>query len=774
MVKSYERYKKLKEEKYKVPRSVQDIIPIDTIYKDGIFSKGNVYTKCYKFIDINYLSASREDKNNIMINYGEMLNSFDSNVTIKITVNNRKIDINQLDQDILMELDGSYQDKYKRAYNEIIIDKLAESNNIITEKYITLSTVKVNISEARAFFGRAGSELSTYFKRIGSSCIELTTYDRLKMFHDFYRGNDEVFSFDLYDCMKKGHVFKDYIVPYMPNFNNSYFTFEGKYGRVLYISHYGGYIEEEFVSRLCEVNKSFVYSMDIFAVPKDEAVREIQNKILGIETEIVNWKMKQNANNNFVTEPPYEKSQQREACLEILEELTERDQKMFFCNITLVHLADSKEELDEDTERFKAIARGCSFELTPLYLSQQQLNGLNTVLPYGLNKLNMYRTLLTQSAATIVPFRAQEIIDKGGIYHGQNQITLNPIICNKECLQNPNAFVFGVPGSGKSFLSKHEIESIIMRKGEDVLICDPENEYSEIVRELGGEVINIGANSNDHINAMDISEGYGDSGNSIGDKSQFIMSIFEQLDKENGISSIERSIIDRCVSLTYKDARRNKYVPTLKTLRQMLLAQPEAEAKELAIKLELFTEGTLNIFAHETNVDVNNRIISYNILSLGKQLKTVGLLVITDAILNRVNENWQKGRRTHVFIDEIHVVFENEESLIFFSSAWRQFRKRNAFPTGITQNISYLLDTQYGRDMISNSEFIVMMNQSYNDRKVLAEILNISPETLIYIENAQPGSGIIRYGSSLVPFKNEIPKNNPLYVMNTTKVKEKI
>ena len=299
---------------------------------------------------------------------------------------------------------------------------------------------------------------------------------------------------------------------------------------------------------------------------------------------------------------------------------------------------------------------------------------------------------------------------------------------------------------------------ILMSTDDDVIIADPEGEYDQIVNAFGGQVIDISTNSTDHINAMDMTEGYGDSGNSIADKSQFIMSLFEQLDTNHGgISSSDKSIIDRCVAYVYQDARKGNYTPTLKHLYRKLLDQPEAEAQSLAIKLELFTNGSLNIFAHETNVNIRSRVMSFNIFNLGKQLKTMGLLVITDAIINRVNDNWRKGKRTHVFIDEIHVIFENEESATFFASAWRQFRKRDAFPTGITQNVKYLLSSQQGTSMLSNSLFIVMLNQSPNDREDLAKLLNISDEQMSYITNAQTGCGLIRYGGSIVPFVNRMP-----------------
>ena len=769
MIKSYLKLLKQNKEKFRVPRTVQQTIPIDTIYKDGIFRIGNKYSKSYRFIDINYAIASEEDKRDLFLKYGELLNSFDSSVMVKITINNREVDLKKFEEDILIPYKNDAIDVYRKEYNDMLLEKLSESDNMIQEKYITVTVFKNNIKEARSFFSRATTELSAHFSKIGSRCIELDANERLKILHDFYRGGNTDFDFDIKDSMRKGHSFKDQIIPRMPKYKNKYFRFDNRYGRVLYLSNYPGFLKDKFVSEICSLNKNLMYSMDLFSIPMDEAVREVENKLLGVNTNITNWQRRQNANNNFSAVIPYDMELQRNECKEFLDDLMIRDQKMMLCNIMIVHLADSLEELDQDTETLKTIARQSMCELSTLYFASRQLMGLQTVLPIGVNKIDIVRTLITESASVFVPFRAQEIMDKGGIWYGQNKLTNNPILCNKENLQNPNAFILGVPGAGKSFLTKEEIEFIIMSTDDDVLICDPEGEYDPVVKAFGGEVITIAAGSKDHINALDMSEGYGDSGNPIIDKSQFVMSLFEQLDNTHkGITPVDRSIIDRCVSLIYDEAREQGFTPTLKSFRSILLRQPEPEARSLALKLELFTDGSLDAFAHETNVDMTNRIISYNIFNLGKQLKTMGLLVITDAMINRVNENWRKGKRTHLFIDEIHVIFENEESATFFASAWRQFRKRDAYPTGITQNVKYLLASQQGTSMLSNSEFIVMLNQSPNDREDLAELLKISEEQMSFITNAETGCGLIKYGAALVPFVNKMPHGR-LYDMNTTR-----
>lgn len=763
MIKSFSKLKKQNKEEFRIPKTTQDMIPVDTVYKDGIFKIGNRYTKSYRFLDINYAIASKEEKTGLFLDYGDLLNSFDSSVMVKITVNNHKIDLHKFKEDILIPFKEDGLDEYRKEYNEMLLDKLKESDDIVQEKYLTLTVFKNNVEEARNYFSRIGTELSSHFAKLGSGCIELNLEERLKILHDFYRSDESEFNFDMKDNMRKGHSFKDLICPLTPEFKHKYFKLDDKYGRVLYLSNYPRFIKDSIVSELCNLNKNMMYSMDLISIPTDEAVKEIERKLLGVNTNITNWQRRQNANNNFSAVIPYDMEMQREECKEFLDDLTIRDQRMMLCNITIVHLADSKEELDNDTELLKSVARKFMCDLSILYFSSRQLDGLCTVLPIGLNRLNIIRTLLTESASVFIPFRAQEIADKGGIWYGQNAITNNPIFCNKECLQNPNAFVLGVPGSGKSFLTKEEIEFIIMRTDDDILICDPENEYSNIIRKFGGEVIEISAGSKDHINAMDMKDGYGDSGDPVRDKSQFIMSLIEQVSRK-GIDDLERSIIDRCVRETYMEFER----PTLKTLRAKLLEQQEKEAKALALKLEIFTDGSLDAFAHETNVDVNNRIVSYNIFKLGKQLKTMGLLVITDAMINRVNENFIKGKKTHIFIDEFHVVFENEQSAAFFNSAWRQFRKRDAYPTGITQNVEYLLDSVEASTMLSNSEFVVMLNQAYQDCEKLGRLLNISDEQMSYITNAQSGCGLIKYGGILVPFVNKMPKGR-LYDLNTTK-----
>lgn len=649
----------------------------------------------------------------------------------------------------------------------MLFDKAINSNGMVREIYLTISVFKKNIEEAKNYFRRVSNDIVSHLARLGSKSIELDAKEKLRILHDFYRIGEEVnYNLDIKEFIKKGHNFKDYICPDSFSFKKDYFEMGKKYGRVLFLKDYASYIKDTMVAELTDLNRNMMMSIDIIPVPTDEAVKEVENRLLGVESNITNWQRKQNANNNFSAVIPYDMEQQRKESKEFLDDLTTRDQRMMFANLTLVITADTKEQLDADTETILITGRKHLCQIAPL--NYQQLDGLNTVLPIGVRHIDTLRTLTTESLSVLMPFRVQEIMDKNGIYYGENAISHNLIMVNKANLQNQSSFLLGIPGSGKSFSAKELIVFLALSTEDDILICDPEGEYSALVKAMGGEVIGISASSSDHINAMDMSEGYGDGFNPVIDKSEFILSLFEQLDKK-GLGPKEKSIIDRCTSLTYEEYYKTGITPTLMTLRRKLQEQPEKEAGELALSLELFTNGSLNVFAHETNVNTSSRIISYDIYKLGKQLKTMGLLVITDAMRNRVSENYKKGKRTHIFIDEIHILFENEYSATFFNSAWRQFRKRNAYPTAITQNVEYLLSSVDASTMLSNSEFVVMLNQASSDRKELGKLLSISDEQMSYITNADAGCGLIRYGSSLVPFVNRFPKNTKLYKLMTTK-----
>ena len=517
-----------------------------------------------------------------------------------------------------------------------------------------------------------------------------------------------------------------------------------------------------------------VRHVDVVPVPTDEAVREVENRLLGVETNITNWQRKQNQNNNFSAVIPYDLEQQRKESKEFLDDLTTRDQRMMFAVLTMVHTADTKEQLDNDTEALLTTARKhlCQFAV----LKYQQMDGLNTALPFGVRKIDALRTLTTESLAVFIPFRVQEIYHKDGVYYGQNVISKNMIIANRRHLLNGNSFILGVSGAGKSFTAKEEMTNIILTDpNADVLVIDPEREYAPLVKAMQGEVIHISATSDNHINAMDMNSDYGDGANPVIMKSEFILSLCEQLIGGASLGAKQKSIIDRCTASVYRYYQQGNYMgtpPTLQDFREELLKQDEPEAQEIALAIELFTDGSLNTFAKHTNVDTHSRLICYDILDLGKQLQPIGMLVVLDSILNRITMNRAKGRNTFIFIDEIYLLFQHEYSANFLFTLWKRVRKYGAYCTGITQNVDDLLQSHTARTMLANSEFIIMLNQASTDRIELAKLLNISDLQMSYITNVGAGQGLLKVGSSLVPFVNKFPRNTELYKLMTTKFGE--
>lgn len=772
MIKTLKNLFKQDKERFLIPNGVQDVIPIRKIYDDGVFQVGDdKFSKTYKFTDINYAVASREDKETMFLEYSELLNSFDSGATTKITINNRRLNRVDFEKNILIPLTGDALDEYRKEYNSMLLEKAIDANAITQEKYITISVNKKSVEEARNYFARVGAELITHFDRLGSKCIELELDERLCIFHDFYRTGEETdFYFDIKETRKKGHDFKDFICPDSMEVERDYFKIGERYGRVLFLKEYASYIKDSMVAELTDLNRNLMMSIDVVPVPTDEAVREAENRLLGVETNATNWQRRQNANNNFSAQLPYDIEQQRKEMKEFLDDLTTRDQRMMFTVLTMVHTADMKEQLDNDTEALLTTARRhmCQFGI----LKFQQLDGLNTALPFGVRKIDSFRTLTTESLAVFIPFHVQDVQHTNGIYYGQNVISKNMIVADRRQLLNGNEFILGVSGGGKSFTAKGEILNQVLVDDADVIIIDPEREYAPLVRALGGEIINISATSPTHINAMDMTREYGDGANPVILKSEFIMSLCEQLIGGSNLGAVQKSIIDRCTAAVYRNYQQNDYtgaVPTLQDFRAELIKQPEPEAQEIALSIELFTNGSLNTFAKRTNVDTDNRLICYDILDLGKQLMPIGMLVVLDSILNRITANRAKGKNTFIFIDEIYLLFQHEYSANFLFTLWKRVRKYGAYATGITQNVDDLLQSHTARTMLANSEFIIMLNQAPTDRIELAKLLNISDNQLSYITNVGAGHGLIKVGSSLIPFANKFPQNTKLYKLMTTK-----
>ena len=765
---------------FSIPKSVQKSIPINKVYKDGIFQVSGKFSKTWRFFDVNYKVASPEKRMELFMAYCTFLNALPVNATAKITLFNRTLNQKEFSRTLLMPFKADGLDQFRVEYNDLLSDKAADSNNLIQEKYITISVEAKSLEDAKAFFNRVGTDLTTSLSRMDSVVREINLSERLRLFHDFFRpGEEQEYHFDLTETMRRGHSFKDAIAPDCLTFQKSHYEMGDHFGRTLFLRDYASFIKDDMITELMDYPRNMMLSIDIVPIGMDEAIKMVDKVIMSVDSDANRWQQRQNANNNFTANLPYQMEQMRKVGKEYMDDLTERDQRMMFAVVTLTHLADSLEQLDQDTESLQSRTRGCEFSI----LKYQQEDGLNTVLPYGLRRIEAVRTLTTESTAVLMPFKSQEIQDRGGIYYGVNAVSHNLIICNRGNLLNGNGFILGVSGSGKSMAAKQEFASLALSTDHDLIVVDPEREYGPLVRAMGGEVITISASSaeNSYINALDLSSEYGDGKNPLVLKSEFIMSLCEQLMGSGEIGAKEKSIIDRCTANIYREYIKDYKgdPPTLKDLHKDLMMQKEPVAHDIALALELFTTGSLDVFSHQTSINTNNRILCFDIHDLGENLKPIGLLVMLDAIFNRVIRNRREGKFTHVYIDEIYLFFANNSmgsrsnissySGEFLYKCWKRFRKYGATLTGITQNVEECLLSDTARMMFANSEFLLMFNQAATDRAELSRLLGTSDTQMDYVSDAPAGHGLIKVGGGIVPFINEFPKDTSLYWLMTTK-----
>ena len=551
MIKTLAAANRSEKSKFTIPKSVQQSIPIQCIYTDGIFHVGNKYSKSWQFTDVNYASASDDMQSSIFRLYCGVINGLPTDASAKITIINRKLNPEAFKKAVLMKERGDELDIYRRESNRIIRDKSAASNDLVQEKYVTLSIPKRRMEETKAYFRRVEGNLSKTFSRLDSSIRAVNYHDRLRIFHDFFRpGEEPYFSFDMVDTIRKGMDFKDIICPDGLWFKADHFEMGSKFGRVLFLKDYSSYVSDEMISNLSDFSRSLMISIDILPIPTDEAVKEVQSKILGVEADVSRWQQRQNNHNNFSANIPYDLEQARLETREYLSDLTTRDQRMICAMVTLVHIADSLEQLNEDTETLISIGREnlCVFSV----LRYQQEDGLNTVLPYGLRRVRITRTLTTESAAVLMPFRAQEIQDPGGMYYGINTVSKNLLICDRRRLISPHGFYLGISGSGKSVAMKQTIMQVALDTDDDIIIIDAEREYGTLTKALGGEVIEISPNSPHHINPLDIGNGYSDGENPIALKSEVMTCILEQQMGVGMLNGAHKSIIDRCTANIFR------------------------------------------------------------------------------------------------------------------------------------------------------------------------------------------------------------------------------
>lgn len=774
-------------EKLKQIKTVQQSIPLEDYYDDGIFcvqknaKNSKKFSATFQIRDISYLKLSEEAQKEIFFSWSSVLNSIDPGATAKLSVIKHKITNATLERFLMNSTNPAYAE-IQKDYNRILRIKATQGNGMMQEVYLTISVDKKDYAAARSFFLRTKGTLETLLLKMNSSCQQLNGKERLELLASIYRSNmkDEP-SFDLANALSTGSSAKNYFAPESMEFETDHFKLGDVYGRALVLHQYPSYLKDTIVADICDIDKSLIWSMDIIPVPMDEAVREAEQRATSIDVNISKWFQKQYNNKNYAAEPPYDMKQQREQAEEYLTDLTERDQHLMYCVITMVHFADSKEALDEDTESIFASARTKQCRMQTLRF--QQLDGLNTALPLGVRRIEDIMTLTTEGVAGFMPFRTAEIQEKDGYCFGQNQISKNLIIVNSRKLPSCNSLVTGMPGSGKSMFTKWLMLNKVLSSSasdasnHEVIIIDPEREFSPIVKALGGEVIYLSAESNTHINPLDVATGYDKGDNPIISKSEFMLSLCEQIMFPQLIGPKHKSLIDRATELVLRDYVRNGCVgeaPTLHDFHDALKAMPEKEAEDIALAVEIYAKGSLSSFAHQTNIDIHNKIICFDIHELSDSLMSVGMLILFDHIHNRMIHSRANGITTSIINDEFYLMLEKEFSSNFFFKAWKRGRKYNCDFTAITQNVEDVLRSPNGRAIINTSELLVLMNQSEMDCENLSELLNISEDLQEYIRKAKVGSGLLKFGEYLIPFENDIPKDTQIYKLLTTKPDEAI
>lgn len=795
---------KKRSKKLKIPKTVQDSIPYNGVYKDeGIIEIApGKFTKTYLLDDVNYQVAKTDEQEEMFIKYGEFLNSFDPTTKFQITINQRNINMQDFTEQTMLAMKGDRLDELREERNSMLSKKMLEGrNNLHKEKYLTVAVEAPDFESAGAMFARLDSEISVNLKKIGGAVVQpLTSAQRLEILHDIYNigsegmfGNNMVydkagnlvfdkdkFSFEIMHRM--GLTTKDMIGPESFSFKSDYGMMGDTYFRALFIRKLPTFLNDGVLDELTKTDCNMITSLLFEPIDGEKALKMARAQIVNINANVVE-RQKQASKNGYSIDliSPELKDASFEAT-ELFRELTSKNQKLFYMTLVIVHFAHDKEQLDSDTKAIQNIGRRLLLDVKKL--NWQQENGLASVLPLCNNKLQIKRSLTTESAAVFMPYVNQELNDRnGGMYYGNNAISHNLIMFNRRNCKNGNGFILGTPGSGKSMTAKQEMQTVLLSSDDVVIVIDPEGEYYPMAELLDGEVIRIAAGTDVHINPFDIQMDYDSDDDPISIKSDFIVSLCENVaGGPYGLTASQRSLIDRCVKEVYKpflnslDPETGLYdkskIPTLQEFYQELRMTKGYDANNLADSLEIYVTGSQNVFAFPTNVEYSKRFVVYDIKDIGSTMKSMGLLVVLDNIWNRIVEGRKEGKNVWFYIDEIYLLFKTPSSAEFLRNLYKRARKYGGIPTGITQNVSDLLENDTARTMISNSECIIMLNQAGPDRIALMNLLNISETLVGYVTNSSPGHGLLYDGVHIIPFVNELPRNTKQYWAMTTKLSE--
>lgn len=766
---------KNKPPKRKIARTVQDTIPYEHVCSNYIIQvEENRFSKTYEFTDITYSAADPETQEQICVAYCDLLNSFDVNDDIQITLHNNVVSEKEFRERILLKHANDGYDEYRDEYNDMLLEKMQQGQNgLTTKKYLTLTVTAVDLQTAQQKFLTNELYMRACFQRIGSELTPLKANQRIRILADIFRGvNQEITpisSGEFWRGAEKNLCCPDYF-----EFKKDYFMYNDKYARMVCLKQLPSSLTDEILKDICETSLPIVTTVNVSPVPPEEAIKLVKRQLTSMKQEQVDKQSKASKRGVFIDVISEDKKLSMEEAKTLFDNLTSKDQKMFLLNLVIMVTADNFEQLERSTEKIEAVFRKhiCTSSRAPF----QQEDAMAICLPLGNCRYPVRRTLITETAAVFMPFCSKELSQKGGFYYGMNQSTNNLIIFDRRSLMNANGFILGCSGSGKSFATKREIFNVFLATNDQIIILDPEREYGDLARALGGEVIYISESSESHLNPLEISvEELKKGENVIAAKFDFFLSFFEIIMGKTGISPEQKTIIDNCLRKVYQNFLTGKTdkMPTLGDYYEILKDYPSKEAEPLYLSLELYVNGSMRAFSYPSNVDIHNRIVVYDLKDLGEQLKPLGMMIVCENLWDSVVRNRDKGIGTRIYTDEMHLFFDNEVNANFFLKLFKRARKWGGVPTGITQNVEDLLGSDTARKMLSNSEFILMLNQFGTDRDLLANLLKLPEETMNFVTGAAIGSGLIYCGQNgSVPFKDDFPTDTKMYSLMTTKFGE--
>ena len=760
----------------RLPKTAQQTIPYKEMCRDGICVVNDRYfTKQIQFYDINYQLAQNEDKNQIFESYCDFLNYFDSSIHFQLSFLNQRADLEEYQKSIQIPEQNDAYDSIRREYSEMLKGQLAKGNNGLSKtKYITFGVEAESLKAAKPRLERIEADILANFKVLGAKARPLDGYERLSILHRmFHPADSSRFRFAWDAIWKTGLSSKDFIAPDSFSFKSGRtFQIGRTFGAVSFLQILAPELTDRMLADFLDLESSLVLTMHVRSIDQSEAIKTIKRKITDLDKMKIEEQKKAVRSGYDMEILPSDLMTYGTEAKTLLEDLQSRNERMFLVTVLVMNTAPSRQKLENNVFQAAGVAQRYNCALRRLDYQQEQ--GLVSSLPLGLNRIEIQRGLTTSSTAIFVPFTTQELFMQGdALYYGLNALSNNLIMADRKKLKNPNGLILGTPGSGKSFSAKREITNAFLITTDDIAIIDPEDEYSSLVKRLGGQVIDISPVSDQYINPMDLTLNYSEDDNPLTLKSDFILSLMELIvGGKAGLEPVEKTIIDRCVHLVYRDYLQDpkpEKMPILGDLYRLLREQPEKEAQRLATALEIYVTGSLNVFNHQTNVEIKSRIVCYVIKKLGKQLKKFGMQVVQDQLWGRVSENREAHKSTRVYIDEMHLLLKEEQTAAYTVEIWKRFRKWGGIPTGLTQNVKDLLASREIENIFENSDFIYMLNQAGGDRQILAKQLNISPHQLSYVTNSNAGEGLLFYGNVIIPFIDHFPKGTELYSIMTTR-----